>query len=656
MASSTKQLYEFGEFRLDPQRRRLIRNGEIVSLPPKALEALLVLVRNPSRLLEREELMQAIWAETFVEDANLTVAISQLRKALVQNGEKAEFIETIPRVGYRFVADVKTIDDADVPLVVERHTVSRTVIEEQLISTDAKSETETLHNTRAALPAPTASHPFSRRQLLIVAAVATTLLIPLAIYLRLPQRPTLPPTTAQVRSMAVLPFRPLTVKPEDEYLRLGLADALITQLGRIREVTIRPLSAVLKYDGKEEDPLAIGRALGVEAVLDGTLLHEGDKVRVTMRMLRVGDGVTLWSGTFDEKFTDIFAMQDSISQQVAHAAVLNLSPEDRQRLTKQYTSNLEAYQLYLKGRYFWNKRTADGIRQSFDYFKKAIDIDPAFAIAYAGLADAYALGVWQDALPQREYIPLAKAAALRALQIDETVGEAHASLGFVRFWYEWDFKGAEAAFRRAIELSPNHATAHHWYGEFLVLMGRSEDGFKELKLAQDADPLSLIINSDLGKMYFFTGQSDNAIHQLKKTIDMDPQFPVAHLFLAMAYKQKGMMSDAIAELEREEHIPSSRAVFKFVLGYMYAEAGRRAEALRILDELQEPRPDRFAPAYGIALIHVGLDQKDEAFAWLEKARMDREPFLRYIKVDPNFDKLRSDPRFSELLLQVGFQV
>lgn len=656
MASSTKQLYEFGEFRLDPQRRRLIRNGEIVSLPPKALEALLVLVRNPSRLLEREELMQAIWAETFVEDANLTVAISQLRKALVQNGEKAEFIETIPRVGYRFVADVKTIDDADVPLVVERHTVSRTVIEEQLISTDAKSETETLHNTRAALPAPTASHPFSRRQLLIVAAVAATLLIPLAIYLRLPQRPTLPPTTAQVRSMAVLPFRPLTVKPEDEYLRLGLADALITQLGRIREVTIRPLSAVLKYDGKEEDPLAIGRALGVEAVLDGTLLHEGDKVRVTMRMLRVGDGVTLWSGTFDEKFTDIFAMQDSISQQVAHAAVLNLSPEDRQRLTKQYTSNLEAYQLYLKGRYFWNKRTADGIRQSFDYFKKAIDIDPAFAIAYAGLADAYALGVWQDALPQREYIPLAKAAALRALQIDETVGEAHASLGFVRFWYEWDFKGAEAAFRRAIELSPNHATAHHWYGEFLVLMGRSEDGFKELKLAQDADPLSLIINSDLGKMYFFTGQSDNAIHQLKKTIDMDPQFPVAHLFLAMAYKQKGMMSDAIAELEREEHIPSSRAVFKFVLGYMYAEAGRRAEALRILDELQEPRPDRFAPAYGIALIHVGLDQKDEAFAWLEKARMDREPFLRYIKVDPNFDKLRSDPRFSELLLQVGFQV
>lgn len=653
MISSNKQLYEFGEFRLDPHRRRLLRNGEVVPVPPKALEALSVLVRNPSRLLEREELMQAVWAETFVEDANLTVAISQLRKVLGQNGEKAEFIETIPRVGYRFVADVRTIDD--VPLVVEKHTVSRTVIEEELIPSDTKSEAAALPHNTSALPTPSgSSRAIGQRQLLILAAVAATVLISLVIYLRLPQRPTLPPTTGQVKSMAVLPFRPLTVKPEDEYIRLGLADALITQLGTIREVTIRPLSAVLKYD-KEEDPLAIGRALGVEAVLDGTLLHEGDNVRVTMRMLRVGDGVMLWSGTFDEKFTDIFAMQDSISQQVAQAAVLNLSREDRQRLTKRYTSNLEAYHLYLKGRYFWNKRTADGILQSFDYFKKAIDIDPAFAVAYAGLADAYALGVWQDSLPQKEYIPLAKAAALSALQIDDTVGEAHASLGFVRFWYEWDFKGAEAAFQRAIELSPNNATAHHWYGEFLVLMGRSEEGFKELKLAQDADPLSLIINSDLGKMYFFTRQSDHAIHQLKKTIEMDPQFPVAHLFLALAYKQKGMMTDAIAELEREEHVPSSRAVFKFVLAYFYAETGRRAEALRILDELQEPRPGRFAPAYGIALIHVGLNQKDEAFTWLEKSRMDREPFLRYIKVDPNFDKLRDDRRFSEFLTQVGFQ-
>ena len=655
MASDVKQLYEFGEFRLDPEKRRLSRNGELVPLPPKALEALLVLVRNPARLLEREELMQAVWTDTFVEDANLTVAISQLRKVLGQNGDKAEFIETIPRVGYRFVADVTTIEDRRVPLVIEKHTISQTVIEEELIINDTERKNATLLEDKTALTTPANNgRTFSRRQVFVLASIGVIVVIALLLYLRLTNRPNLPPTSAHVKSMAVLPFKTLTVKPEDEYIRLGLADALITQLGRIREVAIRPLSAVLKYDGTEEDPLAIGRALGVEAVLEGTVQREEDKLRVTMRMLRVGDGVMLWSGTFNEKLTDIFTVQESISQQVAQAAVLNLSREDRQRLTKRYTGNLEAYQLYLKGRYFWNKRTADGIRQSFDYFKKAVDLDPAYALAYAGLADAYAIGVWQDSLPQKEYIPLAKAAALSALAIDDTVGEAHASLGFVKFWYEWDFKGAEAEFRRAIELSPNHATAHHWYGEFLVLMGRSEEGFKELKVAQEADPLSLIINSDLGKMYFFTRQTDDAINQLKKTIEMDPQFPIAHLFLAMAYKQKGMMSDAVAELQREQHIPSSRAVFKFVLAYFYAEAGRRAEALKILEELQEPRPDRFAPAYGIALIHVGLDQKNEAFTWLEKARMDREPFLRYIKVDPNFDKVRGDSRFSELLQQIGF--
>lgn len=373
-----------------------------------------------------------------------------------------------------------------------------------------------------------------------------------------------------------------------------------------------------------------------------------------MRLLRVGDGVLLWSGTFDEKFTDLFSIQDSISQAVAQASVLNVSEENRALLTKRYTSNPEAYQLYLKGRYFWNKRTAVGLERSLQFFEQAIAIDPVFALAYAGLADAYALGVWQDSLPQKEFIPKAKAATLKALEIDPNLGEAHASLGFIKFHYEWDFKGADAAFQRAIDLSPNHPTAHHWYGEFLGLTGRFEEAFAQLKLAEEADPFSLIIQSDLGKMFFFSGRNDEAVTQLKKTIEMDPTFPVAHLFLAMAYNRNGLIKEAMATLEKERSIPSSRTVFKFVRASIYAQNGRKTEALRILQELQQPVPDRFVPAYGIALIYVGLGQKDEALEWLERSRVDREPFLTYVKVDLNFEALRPDPRFSELLARVGF--
>jgi tetratricopeptide (TPR) repeat protein len=308
----------------------------------------------------------------------------------------------------------------------------------------------------------------------------------------------------------------------------------------------------------------------------------------------------------------------------------------------------------LKGRYFWNKRTAPGLQQSLQYFKQAIDLDPTYALAYAGLADAYALGVWQEVFPQKEFIPIAKAAAIRALEIDEALGEAHTSLRFVKFWYEWDLSGAEWEFQRTLELNPNYATAHHWYGEFLTLIGRSEEGLNHLKLAQEADPLSVIINSDMGKSFFFTRRMDQAIEQLKRTIDLDPQFPVAHLFLAMAYHKNGMTNEAIAELQKETTIPSSRAVFKFVLAYIYAQTGNRAQALSILHELQEPKSSsQFVPAFGIALIYVGLGEPDQAIDWLEKGVSQREPFLLFLKVDPNFDSLRAEPRFKALLQRIG---
>jgi TolB-like protein/Tfp pilus assembly protein PilF len=450
--------------------------------------------------------------------------------------------------------------------------------------------------------------------------------------------------------MAILPFRTLGTKSDDQYLGLGLADALITRLGRMRELTIRPIGAVQKFADGEKDPVEFGRELGVEAVLDGIVQHDGEKLRVTARLIRVADGVALWSGKFDHRFTDIFAMQDSISEQVAEASALSLSRDERALLTKRYTDNVEAYRLYLKGRYFWNKRTQAGSEQSLKYFRLAIEADPTYSPAYAGLADAYAILVWQQNLSQNEFVPKAKAAAAKALEIDETIAEAHASLGFVKFWYDWDFAGAEREYQRAIQLNPNYSTAHHWYGEFLVLTGHAEEGFGELALAQKIDPLSLVINTDIGKMFFFTGQQDRAIEQLKKVIEMDSDFPITHLFLAMAYEQKRNHQSAIAELEKHAQKSGGRTIFSAELGYVYGRSGRRDEALRIVEQLKTPAaPTQPIPAYEIALVYAGLGEKKLAFEWLSRAKAGHDPFLIYVQTDPNFDNLRDDSELVTLL-------
>jgi serine/threonine-protein kinase len=461
--------------------------------------------------------------------------------------------------------------------------------------------------------------------------------------------------SAEVKTIAVLPLKMLNADRGDEYLGLGVADTLITQIGRIPEILARPPSAVQKYaESETPDPLAAGRELRVQAVLDGTVQHKGDRLLVTSRLLRVSDGALLWSGKFDEQFTKLFEVQDSISQEVAKALIQNLSTEDRKLLTKRHTDNPEAYRAYLKGRYFWNKRTPAGLEQSLEYFRQAIDLDPTYGSAYAGLADAYALLVWQDQLPQKEFIAWAKGAATKALEIDETLAEPHATLAFTKFWYDWDFTGAESEFRQAIELNLDYATAHHWYGEFLGLMGRFDDGFKELKVAQQIDPLSAIINADLGKLLLLARQPNQAIEQLRKTLELDPKYPLAHLFLALAYNQKGLHEQAIAELERYANSPESPTIFKATLGFIYGQSGRKAEAISILNELAErPTTNEYLSPFQIALIYIGLGENDKAIEWLQTAKRDRDPFLMYIRVDPNFDSLRMDPRFVELMKQIG---
>jgi len=468
-----------------------------------------------------------------------------------------------------------------------------------------------------------------------------------------PSTPVVP--NAQVKTIAVLPFKMLNADAGDEYLGLGMADTLITQIGRIPEILARPPSAVQKYaDSQAQDPLAAGRELRVEAILDGTVRHEADKLLVTARLLRVSDGALLWAGKFDGQFRRLFEIQDSISQDVAKALIQKLTIEDRKLLTKRHTDNSEAYRAYLKGRYFWNKRTPAGLEQSLEYFRQAIDLDPTYGSAYAGLADAYALLVWQDQLPQRVFIAWAKGAATKALEIDETLTEPHATLGFLKFWYDWDFAGAESEFRKAIELDPDYATARHWYGEFLGLMGRFDEGFKQLKIAQQIDPLSAIINTDLGKLLLLARQPDDAIQQLQNTLKLDSEYPLAHLFLALAYNQKGLHEQAIAELNKYANSPDSRTIFKATLGFIYGQSGRRVEGMGILNELEKrSTTNQYLSPFQIALIYAGLGDNDKAIEWLQTGKRDHDPFLMYIRVDPNFDNLRKDPRFVELMQQIG---
>jgi DNA-binding winged helix-turn-helix (wHTH) protein/TolB-like protein/Flp pilus assembly protein TadD len=646
----TKLFYEFGAFRLDTEKLRLLRDGEIVPLTPKAVETLRVLVAHRGRVVEREDLMNSVWGDVAVEDGNLTVTISMLRKALGEDHTGQKFIETVPRLGYKFVAEVHHAVETVPSFVVEKQTLARVVVDEELQETDL--QTAQPQPRKAALVGL-----FSSSGSKLVTATLAVAVIVAAVGIFLVRRVNPPRKTEAappIKTMAVLPFALLNTNPEDEYLGLGLADALITRLSNLRQIVVRPTSSILKYKSTGEDPFNAGRTMKVDAVLEGTLQKAGDRFRITVRLISIQGGSTVWASTFDEKSTDLLAMQDSISEQVTRALSLNLSNTEKQLLTKRYTENVEAYQAYIKGRYFWNKRTREGLRRGVDYFKQALDLDPTFAPAYAGLADAYALLVFQGEFPQAHWIPQATAAATRALDLDDTLAEAHTSLGFIKLWYDWDFKGAETEYRRAIELNVNYATAHHWYGEFLVLMGRSEEATREFNLAQKTDPLSVIINVDIGKMLFFGHQSDRAIAQMHETLRLDPDFPTARLFLAMSYNQKGMTDEAVGELKQAIDMTGGVTLFRAVLAYVYAGAGRTNEATAILNELKGLLERQPVAAFQIALIYAGLGDKDQAINWLDKAFLEHDPFLVYIKVDPNFDNLRSDPRFQSLLIRMKY--
>jgi serine/threonine-protein kinase len=458
-----------------------------------------------------------------------------------------------------------------------------------------------------------------------------------------------------IESIAVLPFQNRSAEPDTEYLSDGLAESLIYRLSQLPNLKVSPTSSVFAYKNKEIDPVAVGRELGVNAVLSGRIVQRGENLAISAELVDVRHNKLLWGEQYDRKMSELLATQREMSREIVDKLKLKVSGQEK-GLAKNYTESNEAYQLYLKGRFYWNKRTGEGLRKALEYFQQAIDRDPKFALAYSGLSDTYSLLSIPSAggeMSPNESLPKAKAAALKALEIDETLAEPHVSLSHIKYQYDRDFVGAERGFKRALELNPNYSTAHHWYAIYLSTIGRQGEALAEIRRAQELDPLSLSINMWHGHILSAAGQMDQALEQLRMTVDLDPSFIQARYRLGMTYEEKGMYDEAIAEFKQVVNRTDGKPIGIAALAHAYAITGKRAEARNNLDELMKLSRDRYVSPVQLAAIYAALGDKDKAFAWLDKAEKDRDLNVVRIKLEPRFVSLRSDQRFDDLVRRIG---
>jgi DNA-binding winged helix-turn-helix (wHTH) protein/TolB-like protein/Flp pilus assembly protein TadD len=659
MVKTDKHFYEFGPFRVDALKRRLLRGGQIVPLTPKAFDTLLVLIENSGQVVEKDDLMEKVWPGIAVEENNLTQNVSALRKALGERRDEPQYILTVSGLGYRFIASVNETWPDNAELKTSATVKSEPVIEERTHADHpngfARTSVEPMTHITPSAPAvePVATGIGRRWKILIASSLIAVIVLAGGYYLLSRRaKQTNAAANSQIKSIAILPFKSLGSEASDEYIGLGMADALITKLSSIRQITVRPTSSILKYKNAE-DPSAAARELGVDSVLDGHVLKDGNSIRVTVQLLRTSDGTSLWGKTFDEKYTDIFAVEDRISEEVVQSLLPTITDIQKQQLTKHYTEDTEAYQSYIKGQYYWNKRTIEDVRKAIGYYEDAIIQDPNYALAYAGLADSYAtLGIL-DTLPAQETMPKARSAAMKALELDDGLSEAHAALGYVKHRYEWDFAGAEREFKRAIELNPKYPTAHQWYGWYLISLGKFDEALSECKLAQQLDPLSLYTNLTLGAPYYHSGDYDKAAAQYKRVIDMNPDFWLAHWWLFQTYTNQKRYDDALVEMQKVAKLRGENISRFPVVGYLYAVWGKQKEARQILEESQRTAKDHYVSSYPVAMIYVGLGENDKAFEWLEKSLQERDNSMVFINVDQRLDSIRSDPRFAKLVREVG---
>jgi TolB-like protein/DNA-binding winged helix-turn-helix (wHTH) protein/Flp pilus assembly protein TadD len=626
----------FGTYEVSLQSGEVRKAGLRIRVQQQPMKLLEILLEHPGEVVTREELRSRVWPnESFGDfDQALNIAIGKLRSALGDSAENPRFIETLPKRGYRFIADVSVLD-------TDAHPKRQEPVAGDLPATDPGQKIQGI-----GLAVVPQRQLLPTRWIIVALALVLSLLIFFAWRYR-SQAPT------GIRSIAVLPLENLSGDASQNYFADGMTDELITDLAQISALRVISRTSVMVYKGARKPLPQIARELNVDAVVEGTVLRSGDRVRITAQLIEAATDKHLWSQSYEGELRDTLALQNRVAGAIADQIRINLTPQEQAALKSVKVVNPEAYESYLKGRYFWNKRTADGLKVALAYFQQAIEEDPKYAQAYSGLADTYALlGDWQYAvMTPKEAFPKAKAAAIKALELDSSLGEAHNSLAFVLDGFDWDFDSAGKEFQRAIELNPGYATAHHWYAWHLSLLGRYDDAIAEMRKAEDLDPLSLIINADLAELLVLAHSYDESIRQSHKTIEMDPNFALAHNQLAQAYLQKHMYDEAVAELQKAVQLSGSSPAFIANLARAYVASGKRSEAVKLLGDLKKRSNPGYSNVSEIAMIYTSLGDTDQAMNWLEKGYDER--FNPGVLLRPGFDSLRSAPRFQELMRRIG---
>lgn len=621
-----------------PLERQLLYKGESVPISSKAFDTLLLLIQRRGHLVQKSEIMDTIWADSFVEEHNLVVTISMLRKLLLK-GDRGRSIETVAKQGYRFVGKVSEFAPAEPQLEAA---LLRPAVEPELDATLVGPQLEP------------ESAPNPKSRILTLFAVVGFLLVCLSVSIIFGRFSKQIAPQGRIHSLAVLPFRTVNADEAHAYLSFGLADAIIAKLSSTGEIIVRPTSAVLKYVDSAENPLIVGREQKVDAVLAGSVETLSEKIRVTVRLIRVGDGSSIGEETFEESTQQVLEVENRVAERVSQSMFAHIPGTPPTSPTRREAANSKAYELYLKGRYLWNTRTEEGLRRSIEYFQQATIEDPQYAQAYAGLAESYVLlASYGVESPQKAYVP-ARGAALNALRLDNSLAEAHASLGMIAFYYGWNWAESEQEFQQAIALNPNEVTAATWYGLNLAATGRLTEAMDLVQRTKEIDPLSPEVNVVLGHLFYSSRQYEKAINTYRQVIEWNPNFVRAHVRLGMVYMVQHAFGDSIHEFEEARRLSAHDPYVDGLLGCAEGLSGNTLMAHKLLEGLMLRSHDQYVPAFSIALLHIGLGDRDRALEWLEKAYQDRSAYLVYAKTDPLLDPLRSDPRFISLLHRMGF--
>jgi TolB-like protein/DNA-binding winged helix-turn-helix (wHTH) protein/Tfp pilus assembly protein PilF len=627
-SANSSRIVSFGSFALNLRAGELHKSGVKVKLQEQPFQVLALLVTHPGEVVTREQLGKELWpAGTFTDfDQGLNSAINKIREALGDSAESPRFVETLARRGYRFIAPVKELHQP--------------------------------HSTLGLPGEASASASWWRKTHYRIAALVLVALFLLAARFARQRFALRADPSGEKVMLAVLPFLNYSGDPGQEYFNDGLTEEMITQLGSADpgRLGVIARTSSMKYKNTQKDVQEIGRELGVDYVLEGSVRRVGDRVRISAQLIQVRDQTHLWAESYERDAHDTLALESDVAIAIAAQVERRLpAPHPLALRASARPVNPEAYDLYLKGRFDWNQRTEEGFTKAIDSFQQAIEKDPNYAQAYAGLADAYSLlgSMANVEIPRKEAMPKARTAALKALEIDETLAEAHTSLAFVLMHYDWDWPGAEKEFQRAIVLNPDYATAHQWHAFNLMVLGRTEDSFAEIHRALELDPLSLIINTDLAELLYCARRYDEAIRQGKKTSEMDPGFALAHAFTGLAYLEMKQFAQAIAEFQEGARVSGNRIDLWSCLAVAYALAGRSPEARTILQQMEKMSTQRFDMPVYLFRVYRALGEEDQAFFWLEKAFQDRDGSLILLAVDPANDSLRSDPRFQNITRRMG---